>query len=113
MNREPWASRRDRGDRRGHGGTVRQVIYGLWSPITYEGQEVHHVVVSHGTYGDTGIFPCEPDGKVIDYLGLWMEDHVHVPHDAAFTAWIEGETRPGILQSGFGIRPDVVMPDAQ
>jgi hypothetical protein len=50
--------------------SARRWIYRLENAITYGGGETPFVCVSWGRYGDTNIFPCDSDGRILDLSGI-------------------------------------------
>lgn len=50
--------------------SARRWIYRLENDITYGSGETSFVCVSWGRAGDTNIFPCDSDGRVLDWSGF-------------------------------------------
>lgn len=71
-----------------------QTHYQLSTPVaqTVIGKDfvTEHVVVSHGSHGDTAIFPAGPEGNILDLMALWMDDG-YVEHGEAVCAWLGGQ----------------------
>jgi hypothetical protein len=71
-----------------------QTLYQLSTPVaqTVIGKDflTEHVIVSHGSHGDTAIFPAGPEGQVLDLLALYGQDY-HQDADEAVREWLEGE----------------------